>query len=101
MVIPIATVAAVAAGTVATGAPSVPRPAPASPPAARVLTCDTGAQPAARSALFSASMSALPRTQRMGMRFRLWQRHGAHGAFAGIDVPAWVGWQKSDPARPA
>jgi CARDB len=70
------------------------------PLAVKLTGCTTGADPAERSATFTASMPRLSGTQRMSMRFRLLQRRGTTGRFKPVSVPNWGGWEKSDPGRP-
>jgi hypothetical protein len=66
---------------------------------ARLVSCTTGAAASARTAAFTASMPALTGTQRMWMRFELLQRlPGEHG-FSRVELPAWQGWERSDPGR--
>jgi hypothetical protein len=70
------------------------------PPLAATLDeCRVSPDPALRSAAFTASMPALPRTRRMQMRFVLQQRT-ADGGYVTLRVPRWGVWQRSRPGVP-
>jgi hypothetical protein len=62
--------------------------------AATLEDCHVSPDPALRSAAFTASMPALPRTRRMQMRFDLFQRTG-RGGFVALRLPHWGVWQRS------
>lgn len=66
---------------------------------ARVTECSTGQSPAARYAVFGASMPAVPGSVRMGIRFDLLQRTPGRG-FAPVAVPRWSVWERSRPGVP-
>jgi hypothetical protein len=63
---------------------------------ARVVTCQTGADPANRYAVFAGSMPALPSSPRMEMRFDLLQRHPGAAGYARIPLPHWGQWERTD-----
>jgi hypothetical protein len=66
---------------------------------ARLAECSSGQSPAARYAVFAASMPAVPGSMRMGIRFDLLQR-APGGAFAPVAVPRWGVWERSRPGVP-
>ena len=67
--------------------------------AATLDECRASADPALRSAAFTASMPALTRTRRMQMRFDLQQRT-AGGGYVTLRLPRWGVWQRSRPGVP-
>jgi hypothetical protein len=68
---------------------------------ARLMACTTGATPAARTATFTARMSATAGTERMWMRFDLLQRASGDPEFTPVELPAWGVWQRSERGRSA
>src|SRR3954453_3066793 len=70
-------------------------------PHARLVRCTTGATPAARTATFTARMSAAAGTVRMWMRFDLLQRMAGQAEFAPVRLPAWGVWERSERGRSA
>jgi len=80
-------------------------PASAQPPVfnlpvkAKLTDCHVGAQPADRFAVFVGQMPALQGTQRMWMRFDLFERTGS-GSWQRVSVPKFGTWQKSLPGKP-
>lgn len=63
---------------------------------ARVVTCQTGTDPADRYAVFAGSMPALPGATRMEMRFDLLQRHPGAAGYARVALPRWGQWERTD-----
>jgi hypothetical protein len=68
---------------------------------ARLVSCTTGATPAARTATFTARMPAAAGTARMWMRFDLLQRAAGETEFAPVRLPAWGVWHRSERGRSA
>ena len=66
---------------------------------AKLTDCHTGLQPADRFAVFVGQMPALQRTQRMWMRFDLFERTTG-GSWRHVSVPKFGTWQKSLPGKP-
>jgi hypothetical protein len=66
--------------------------------AAQLTGCATAVDPAGRTAEFTGSMPALAGTDRMAMRFDLFQRRG-RGAFRRIATPGLGEWERSEPGR--
>jgi hypothetical protein len=63
---------------------------------ATLAACTTGAGSTDRSAHFTASMQALPRTRSMAISFDLYERTPG-GAFAPVAAPGFGVWQSSNP----
>jgi hypothetical protein len=63
---------------------------------ATVASCLRGASASDRSARFSASMQALPRTRTMAISFDLFERTKG-GAFSSVPAPGFGVWQTSSP----
>lgn len=63
---------------------------------ATLAACTTGAGATDRSAHFTASMQALPRTRSMAISFDLYERTPG-GAFAPVAAPGFGVWQSSNP----
>ena len=80
------TVAALAGGAVAV--------AQAPPLAAKLATCQTGAAPADRFAVFTGSMPREARTVTMAMRFDLFERQPG-GTFQPVALEHWGVWEKT------
>src|SRR6476469_6555851 len=66
---------------------------------AKLTDCHAGLLPTDRFAVFVGQMPALQGTQRMWMRFDLYERTGA-GAWQHVSVPKFGTWQKSLPGKP-
>jgi hypothetical protein len=82
---------------------NAPAPADDKPPvptAAKLTACTTGADADARAATFTASMPALKNTERMAMRFRLYERRGSAKRYRAVRVPGWGSWERSETGRP-
>jgi hypothetical protein len=75
------------------------QPAPAPPLAAKLATCQTGATPRDRFAVFTGSMPAMAKATTLAMRFELLERTPAGGSFARVDLPRWGVWEKTSKAR--
>jgi hypothetical protein len=66
--------------------------------AATLLTCSSGVTPLERSLTVSGAMPATAATNKMWMRFELYQRlPGSETTFRRLKLPAWNPWIKSDP----
>jgi len=63
---------------------------------ASLTACTTGASAADRSAHFTATMQALPRTRSMAISFDLFER-APHGTFTQVPAPGFGVWQTSNP----
>jgi hypothetical protein len=63
---------------------------------ATLAACTTGTSASQRSARFSATMQALPRTASMAVSFDLYER-AAGGRFAQVPDPGFGSWQSSNP----
>lgn len=68
--------------------------AQAPPLAAKLATCQTGAQPTDRFAVFTGSMPRENRTVTMAMRFDLFERRPG-GGFQPVTLPRWGVWEKT------
>jgi hypothetical protein len=66
---------------------------------AKLTDCHSGLLPADRFAVFVGQMPALQGTQRMWMRFDLFERT-AGGSWQHVQVPKFGTWQKSLPGKP-
>jgi hypothetical protein len=62
-----------------------------------VSSCQTGEDPAARAAAFTASMPAAPDTVRMAIRFELQQRTVDGGVWVKVPAPSFNRWERSRP----
>jgi len=62
---------------------------------ATVTSCQTGADPAARTAAFTASMPGGPGTARMAIRFDLQQRTVDGGVWRRVPAPSFGRWERS------
>jgi hypothetical protein len=82
-------------------APSVAAAQTRPPLTARVVSCTTGASAAERAAAFSATMRAIAGSAYMRMRFDLLEQPIGSRAYTRVDLPAWTGWERSEPGRPA
>ena len=90
------TVLAVACLVALTGGAAAPAAGAAPPPLAATLTsCVRSADAAQRAASFTASMPALRRTDRMLVRFDLFQRTSQGEGFTRVRVPRWGVWHRS------
>jgi hypothetical protein len=68
---------------------------------AKVTDCHRGPQLADRYAVFVGQMPALQGTQRMWMRFDLYERpHNSGSWLRVVDVPTFGVWEKSKPGKP-
>lgn len=65
------------------------------PLAAKLVTCQTGAAPADRFAVFSGSMPAMSGARTLEMRFELLERPQGSRAFARVSLPHWGRWEKT------
>lgn len=63
---------------------------------ATLTACTTGASAGDRSAHFTATMQALPRTRSMAISFDLFER-APHGTFTQVPAPGFGVWQTSSP----
>jgi hypothetical protein len=63
---------------------------------ATLTACTTGASAGDRSAHFTATMLALPRTRSMAISFDLFER-APHGTFTQVPAPGFGVWQTSNP----
>jgi hypothetical protein len=95
------TIACLAAPLAAAPAPPARAAQERAPLHARLVTCQTGATSATRTAVFTARMPAADGTTRMAMRFDLLQRTPGAAEYAPVKLPAWGVWQRSQPGRTA
>jgi hypothetical protein len=86
--------ALLAAGVLAQSPASAPAPAQAV--TATVETCKPSVDKAERSATFAAQMTAVPGTQRMGMRIEVQERTPTDAAFHTILAPGLGIWRSSE-----
>jgi hypothetical protein len=90
------TALAAACLAVLTGGAAAPAAGAAPPPLAATLTsCVRSADAAQRAASFTARMPALRRTERMLVRFDLFQRTSQGEGFTRVRVPRWGVWHRS------
>ena len=83
--------AAAGAGAIALSAPGASAITPVlTNPSAKLLACD----PATATATFRGSMRRVPNTERMWIRFVLYEQVG-HGKFVKVDAPVFKTWRKS------
>jgi hypothetical protein len=80
------------------GVPVVKVPAPS----AKLVSCQSGEDGAARLAVFSATMAAasVPQTKRMAMRFTLLEQTPETAVPAPTLVPGWGAWERAEAGRP-
>ena len=97
----LAVIAAVAGAAIAASAPALAADAATPVVTAKLAACHVSTDRAGRYAVFSGSVTALPGTKRMWMRFDLQDRIPPSTAFSSVTVPKWGKWEKSRARVPA
>src|SRR4051794_10525550 len=90
--------AALAGGGMAAVAQTQQQPSEKPPLEVKLQTCQTGATPSDRYAVFTGSMPRQPKTASMAMRFDLYERTPQSTEFGHVALPKWGIWERTTKA---